>query len=416
MHIKTSNQIYKTYFILLFFSLAICLILPISWGDDSIFQEKSGNLSLISFIDGSARPFTDSFTYIFSKFKILWRILNPVIMVSLLAGVSYLLPFKLKAKETVVLFICLMFPTMIIVDAGFIATTVNYLWAITFGIISIIPLKQALKNERIKWYMVLLTYPLILYATNMQQMAVVLVVIFFSGNLYLLINKKFNLFLLFQFIVAAGGLVWSFCLNMFGENNRMIRETARYFPLFGELNLLEKIELGFSSTFYSLTMNPHFAVVGFLAFTVFLSIMVLKRKNNWMKIIVSLIPPVFTVIMCILKLIPGSTVYSIITGGMQYYRMEKAIYSFKPVTDLIFIFLICCILYSLYCAFSKKRDFCISFFVLCIGLGTRIIMGFSPTVWASGHRTFCVMFITFVIVGFLVYNDYKALLKNNEKV
>lgn len=412
MHKITYNPINKTYFFLFILSLIICWFLPVSWGDDSIFQEKSANLNLISFIEGSARPFTDSFTFIFSKYKILWRILNPLIMISLLLGVSTLLPFKLNTKDTLILFICLMFPTMIIVDAGFIATTLNYLWAVTFGILSLVPLKQLIDNKKTKWYNFLFTFPLILYATNMQQMAVVLTVIFFCANIYLFAQKKFNILVLIQFLVAVGGLGLSFFLNMFGDDNRMLRETGRYFPQFGELNIFEKIELGFSSTFYSLTMNPHFAVIGFLAFTIFLSRIIYKKKINFLNCIVSIIPPIFTTIMCVLKFIPNSSIYSIISGGMRYYRMEKAVYSFKPATDLIFILLIFCVLFSLYCVFKNKRDFYVALIILSLGLGTRIMMGFSPTVWASGHRTFCIMFITFTIVGFLIYNDYKESLKN----
>lgn len=36
-----------------------------------------------------------------------------------------------------------------------------------------------------------------------------------------------------------------------------------------------------------------------------------------------------------------------------------------------------------------------------------MIMGFSPTVWASGYRTFYIMFISFVIISFLVINENK---------
>ena len=98
MHKTIDNKIKNTYIVLFLVSLAVCLFLPISWGDDSIFQEKSANLNLLSFIDGSARPFTDSLTFIFSKYKILWRLLNPVVMVSLLYGISSLLPFRINSK------------------------------------------------------------------------------------------------------------------------------------------------------------------------------------------------------------------------------------------------------------------------------------------------------------------------------
>ena len=398
---------FKTYLIIFLLSFAVCLFLPLTWGDDTIFQAKSAGIGLFEFIDGSARPLTDSFTYIFSKNKFLWRIINPFVMVALLAVVRYLLPAKLTGKQTAALFACLMYPTMVIVDAGFIATTLNYLWAVTFGLFSLVPVKKHIIGDKVTAYEFLLTLPFLLYATNMQQMAVVLTVIFLGVNFYLIFVKRFNAFILIQLAVSLGGLAWSICLNMFGDNNRMLRETGRYFPAFSELNILEKLELGFSSTFFSLTMNPHFAMVGFVAFTVFVSVMLFKKKRSPVVCAISIVPPLFAVIMAVLRFIPESSFYAFITGGMRYYHMEKAVYSFEPIPDIVFLFIIAIVLLSLYHAFDNKKMFFCSFIVLCFGLGSRIMMGLSPTVWASGHRTFCIMFITFTVAAFLLLTENK---------
>lgn len=402
------NPLSKTYFIIFALSLLVCLFLPLSWGDDSIFQAKSAGIGLAEFIRGSARPLTDSFTYFFSKYKIFWRLLNPVVMVSLLACVSYLLPFKPSGKETAVLFACLMYPTMVIVDAGFIATTLNYLWAVTFGLFSFIPVKKHLCVKTVSWYEFIVILPFLVYATNMQQMAVILTVSFAMFTVLSIIKKRFSPFIPLCFATSAGGLAWSFCLNMFGDNNRMLRETGRYFPDFGELGLFEKIELGFSSTFFSLTMNPHFAMVGFAVFTVFLAIVLCKKKNKVL-FVLSLIPPVFAVLMALMKFIPAfSGIYQYFSGGMRYFRMEKAVYSFEIVPDIIFVILIAIVLVCLYGAFNDKKRFALAFVILCAGLGSRLMMGFSPTVWASGHRTFCIMFITFTAAAFILHADNKT--------
>ncbi len=402
-----TNPNFKIYLILFLISLGVCLFLPVSWSDDSVFQNKVSNTDLFSFIQGSARPFTDSFTYIFSKYNFLWRLINPLLMILLPYGISELFSFKLSVKETVVFFLCLVYPTMVIVDAGFIATTLNYLWPVTFGILSLLPLKKLIFNEDVKWYEFIITFPLILYSTNMQQMSVVLNAVLFGANIYLIIKRFFNLNVLLQFLVAAAGLVWSFYLNFFGDNNRMVRECGRYFPYFSELGIFQKTELGFSSTLYSMTMNPHFAVVGFLFFTLFISVMLCLKKSSVISIVVSLIPPLFTVVMSIMKFVPDSRIYSFVSGELRNFGLEKAYYSFNPVTDVIFLLLSICVLYTIYCLLNNKCKFFVSFIVLCLGLGTRIMMGFSPTVWASGNRTFCILFITFIIVGFMIYNDYK---------
>ena len=102
--------------------------------------------------------------------------------------------------------------------------------------------------------------------------------------------------------------------------------------------------------------------------------------------------------MAVLRFVPESSFYEFITGGMRYYCMEKAAYSFEPVPDIVFLIVIAIVLLSLYQAFDNKKTFFISFIVLCFGLGSRLMMGLSPTVWASGHRTFFIMFLALIIV------------------
>ena len=70
------NKVRKFY---LFFYSAVFIVhlfLPLNWGDDAIFFEKSSLLSLKEFLSSSARPIIDTFTYFFTKFPLLWRIIN----------------------------------------------------------------------------------------------------------------------------------------------------------------------------------------------------------------------------------------------------------------------------------------------------------------------------------------------------
>lgn len=392
------NENNKPFVVLLFCSIIIHWFLPLNWADDAIFFRKSVNLDFCEFLKGSARPIIDSFTYFFALFPFLWRIINPIILTSFSLIVSKLVSCVHEKENNIFICCSILYPSMVVVDAGFIATTLNYLWAVTFGLFTLIPVKKYMIGNKVAPYEFLLTLPFLLYATNMQQMAVVLTVIFLGINVYLVLSKRFNVFILIQFAVALGGLAWSFCLNMFGENNRMLREAGRYFPTFTELNVIEKLELGFSSTFFSLTMNPHFAMLPFFSFAVFISVILIKKKRSPIICATSFLPPLFVAIMAVLRFVPESSFYEFITGGMRYYCMEKAAYSFEPVPDIVFLIVIAIVLLSLYQAFDNKKTFFISFIVLCFGLGSRLMMGLSPTVWASGHRTFFIMFLALIIV------------------
>ncbi len=88
------NKVRKFY---LFFYSAVFIVhlfLPLNWGDDAIFFEKSSLLSLKEFLSGSARPIIDAFTYFFTKFPLLWRIINLFILIAESLILSKYLPTK----------------------------------------------------------------------------------------------------------------------------------------------------------------------------------------------------------------------------------------------------------------------------------------------------------------------------------
>ncbi|MBQ8782193.1 MAG: hypothetical protein IJZ57_00265 [Clostridia bacterium] len=383
---------YRFYIILYLVFLAVHLVLPLNWGDDKIFLSKSADAGLFDFLQGSARPFTDGLTYIFSRFHFLWRILNPAVLTVLVWVIPKILPSDNVHKALPILAV---YPTMCMVDAGFVATTVNYLWPVTFGIISLLPLKNLIYGKRTKLSVRLLVLPLMLYATNMQQMAVVMLVALLAGNVYLLSKRTVNFYLIFQNIIVAGMTAYSYYINTVGENNRMVRETGRYFPEFLSLNIFEKLELGFSSTFYGLTSQIYFTLAGSLAFMIFLCVMSFKQSTKLR--LLSLLPPALSGVLCFIS--------PYIFGELKNYKMQKAVYSFEPVADIIFIIIGVLVVISILSLVKSNGNkiYCMS--VLVLGLGSRMMMGFSPTVWASGCRTFCIMLISFILITLVIVEE-----------
>lgn len=400
------NQLFLIFFVI---ALLIHWFLPLNWADDAVFMQKTANADIFTFLEGSARPFTDAATYIFIHNQWLWRILNPLILTVLVSAIIKIVPVTIDKVSAIFVCIFTIFPTMIMVDAGFIATTVNYLWAITFGIVNLLPLINTYYQRKTNICYLILLVPLLIYSTNMQQMCAVLLAVFIIANIYLAAKKSFKFYHFLQLIIVACGTVGSLYLNFNGDNSRMLRETNRYFPDFAKLNILEKTELGFSSTFFCMTMETRFAFVGFLAFTLFLSIMVFKRnKPNFLKIL-SLFPIVTAIIFGVYSLIPdyNSALIEFLKGGMIHYRMTEATYSFKLMPDIIFL-IICFIM--ILCIWSLTENInhkLLAVFAFGLGLGSRMLMGFSPTVWASGYRTFCIMFITFIYIALIVLKQEK---------
>ncbi len=401
------NRVFFCYYIIM---LAIHLLLPLEWADDKIFLERVVQTTLQQFINGSARPITDSLTYIFASFPLMWRILNPMVLTLSAKLLSEFLPSNNVNKNKLNIFICIavIYPSLVTVDAGFIATTVNYLWPFTAGLITLIPLKKLSENKIIFFYDYLYSIPATLCAVNMQQTAACLTAVFFSSIIYSGIKKKLSFYPLFQFFLSFVSSVFILYINTVGSNNRMMREASRYFPSFSELNLFQKAELGFSSTFYCMTMETRFAFFAFALFTLYIAVKVLKSKTKIFNKIISSFPFCFTILIGCFSVTPieQTNLFSVITGGMKHFRMNQAIYSFNLIPDLIFISIIACIIVSMYITLYKK-EFIIGLFILAIGICSRIIMGFSPTVWASGYRTFFILFISFISLIVLISDSKK---------
>lgn len=88
------NKVRKFY---LFFYSAVFIVhffLPLNCGDNVIFFEKSSQLSLKEFLNGSARTIIEAFTYFFTKFPLLWKIINPFILIAESLILSKYLPAK----------------------------------------------------------------------------------------------------------------------------------------------------------------------------------------------------------------------------------------------------------------------------------------------------------------------------------
>ena len=396
---------YRFYIVFFFAALVVHFFLPLNWSDDAVFYEKAASTTLDDFLLTSARPLTDAATWVFAKVNLAWCIANPLVLTVLLAVAEEILPIR-KSKVSKAVCLLAVFPSMVLVDAGFIATTVNYLWPITFGLLCLFPIRnKLLKVKTPLWFKIALV-PLLAYACNMQQMCAVLLGVLLCTNVYIwTVRKEFDWYSALQTLAVGAMAVYSYSLNVFSDNSRMLRETARYFPDFGKLNVLQKAELGFSSTFYCMTMELRLAFVGFVIFALFLAVCGLRLNKKPALKVASVFPLFFSLGFGALSLVKPEWVRAV-CGGMVNGGVGKADYIFSPVSDLLFLLVLLCLVVSVVSLLKTKTSRIVSALILSAGFGSRILMGFSPTVWASGYRTFAILFVSFILVALLIINEY----------
>jgi len=395
----------KNYFIWYFAALEIIhFILPLNWGDDKVFFQKAGEMHLSAFLKNSSRILIDTLTFFFAKYPWLWRMINPVVLAGLLFLLIRLLKLQTR-KQEIVLSALILYPAMALSDAGFMATTLNYLWPFTAGMF-VLYFMHTFSVSRFVWLKLPLSIAAALYAASMQQMAAVLLAAL-AAQLCVSArekNRKKLITITAHLTVALGMMSVLFYRSFYGTNARFVREAKRYFPDFGALSFFQKTELGFSSTLHGFTSVNQAAVI-FLSFCIFLSVMVFRRSNSRTLRAISVFPPVLIISLAALRLFgKNSGIWRLIAPTVNY-QTKLAEYRFSPVEDVIFLLTAGAVFLVIFCLAVSAKERITILFVLSLGAGTRLMMGFSPTVWASGYRTFYFLSMALFICGYIILNS-----------
>ena len=386
--------------VMLVLGLAVHLFLPLQWGDDAVFVHQTQEAGFSSFVAHSARPLVDALLYGFISVPFLWRLCNPFVLVLFMWVCAKL--FGCSDKRASVITVCCMaiYPAMVVVDAGFVATTLNYLWPVSFGFACFLPLYNEWNGLSSSPLLKIALIPALLFATDMQQLCAVMLLVFGAGVWALWRKRKKCGYVLLQFLLTCGCCAFSLLRNTTGDNPRMTREIARFYPDFASLNVFQKAEQGFSSTFYCFVGEVQFAFAAFLAFSLFLAVMTFYKKKSVLVKITAAVPASCGILAGLTALFPSAFggLHSAVFGELKNVLMENAVYVFSPLADGLFLLLFLCIAVTIWSLVDDKKRRVSAEISLCVGLGTRMIMGFSPTVWASGYRTFFLMFVSWMAI------------------
>lgn len=97
-----------------------------------------------------SRIIIESFLIFISRNIFLWRILDSFIFCLLIYSICSLLFKKISWKSILLVSLnCFIYPFLSMEEADFCATTMNYLWPLTFMLFSFIPLKRIFYHQKI---------------------------------------------------------------------------------------------------------------------------------------------------------------------------------------------------------------------------------------------------------------------------
>lgn len=407
---------------ILFFIVLVIMHIPINniVLDDVTFSSALENQNIIQFLQNryyswSSRSIIEFVLVLLLQINFnIWKILNIAIFLLLAKSISKLANYENnQLLNFVICFLILVLPYSAFNTSGWVATTTNYLWVAALGIYSISMLVDYVRNKKISFFKSITYFLATLYASNHEQMSIFLFLILGGFLLHELCTNASSLkkrkTLIISFIIVVLNIV--FILTCPGNYIRKTQEISNNYPEFIYFNILEKLELAILSTMDPFVWNTDNI---FIIFTFIIFIGVFLLETNRINKILALIPLAssifYTFFMDNTAIIFKDIL--VIHNRFHFYGIAESLPQLS-LSSLIVIILYIFILFlipfgiSLILKNNKKMFFCNGIYFS--SLIVRFIIGFSPTIFVSGIRTFLFTHIGFIICSVILL---EAMLKH----
>ena len=319
---------------------------------------------------------------------LVWKLLNPVVAVAGAYCIAYALRCEKNAQANWVLcgFI-LLYPWENLREAGWISTTLVYLWPAVFGLIALLPVMQLLRGKTPPVWLCVLSFVPLLYAANMEQTLVFLLFSLGCLLLWFLVQRRLHWVVIAQLAVCLASLVYM--LTCPGNEARIVNESVSYFKNFPMLSLLSKLEMGLSLTLRSVIYRRDYI---FFFFTLLLALVIFSRYKQWFVRLMGVAPFVLVMVLgtyqrLFVKLVPQLQFFTESYTGQGIVNLSNCniLTAYLPLLVLYGTFALCIV--DVYLAFGHTPKALACILALGIGLGTRVAIGLSPTIGISGGRT-----------------------------
>lgn len=363
-------------------------------GDDVWFVIANEGKNLFTFIFEryqiwTSRVIIETILVIFAKYLpiFIYKICNLGMVYLLTRSISKLIIIhkneNIRENNTYICILLFSIPFSLYFEAGWIATSTNYLWVAATGIYSILLLRRIICNERINIVQKISHFLCLIYACNQEQMAGILFIVYSIGIIYLIKNKKIKFNIIITYLIIICSII--FILTCPGNAIRKQKEEVTWYNGFSELSLVEKATNGINSMMNYMIKDGR---VIFYIFEIILCFSIYLTTNKFIKKIIGLTPLVLTIFLKYL--------YRILDNDIVSSKL------FSNANFAIYLIIIVAIELGILIVFSGKLHFqLIGSLIYFCGFISRFVMMFSPTVFASGERTSLFLYISLILLDML---------------
>ncbi|MGT2775528.1 hypothetical protein ACVRZG_05610 [Streptococcus hyovaginalis] len=396
LFIKYKIEVYYL-FISLFFSLQSLSLIDNS-GDQDWFADMAKQIdynyiqfAIDRYFNWSSRLMIESATMFFSvhqRFFSLVFFLVTFFFISL----SRLIFLKNQSKFVVFLLPILflfIFPSYLFTSAGLIATVTNYYFPMFTLITSWYFLVQS------NWKSWILALPFFIYTIMQEQFAVFsFLLLLYAGIQHYTKFKSIHFGYFVGKILSILGIISAIISP--GSGIRKLSETQTWYPNFDQISLLDKIFLGFIDTNRILFIGE--ILVFLFVILILTTILTGIKKKIYPFIVSSSLLLLF--VLNRLGLITSLRVFSEIVSEVKTIQFDiKTYYLIFVMLTVLFLFI-----YIIWNCFNMNEEAIFATILLIIGYLSRMLVSFSPTIYASQERTFIPLVFSGYIVSILLLN------------
>ena len=386
--------------------------------DDLIFSEALNkyedifNFVNVRYHEWSSRIIIEIVIVMIFNFGIsVWKIFNIVMWTLLAKSITKICMTENSIINAVIYLLVLVFPRVVINNTGWVTTTMNYLWVISLGCYTISVIVDYIKQKEISNLKKILYSVACAYASNQEQMVVVIFLTFSFYLLYEVIkNKSLEIlksrkFIIFLLLITIVSLI--FILTCPGNYVRKADEIEAWLPNFANFNFFQNLEIALTATMsvIFLELNTYY-----LTFTGICFIGILMFRKNIFEKIFSFLPFLLSVLINIFSNI-NKYPYILVNLTKERFQTLNLLSTELILTwidclmYLIMIYIVVFLPVMIYYIFEDKKKSWICIFTYMLGGITRVIMGFTPTIFSSGERTFIFLYVSLTICTAMVLKE-----------
>lgn len=390
--------------------LFACIMLFIHVGRDDIgsMHLDGGTLSMYwgkaveMYWTWSSRVLVNFTVFVFTDQPVIvWAVFMGVSMFVLGKALSILF-VRHNTMELNWLIVCLIlsYPFQNLSSAGWIATMTTYFSPIAFGFMSVVPIKKIYDGERFQWWEYAVYAVCLIYGANNEQMMVVIFAAYVSAAVYFVYKKKYSFYCFFLLFLSGASMV--FVLTCAGNQARKSSEISAWFPTFGMLTMLDKADLGIFTALKWLLFQNYFIIL----FSGLLAVLLWKKYEvKWLRTL-SLLPIFITALAG-----PLQNVGELLYPSLKYLSGDISIYGLVTAENrgesfvkyIVLASLAFLLIFEIFMVLYDFADFAAAMIFILSGFASRAVLGFSPTIFASGNRTCAVMGFCVLASVVLVY-------------